>query len=68
MWTGGLNTTWSNTANWSCGVVPGVTSDVWINGGLANYPMINSNVFIKSITVKPGAIVTVATGNTLTTQ
>jgi len=68
MWTGGLNTTWANTANWSCGLLPGPTSEVWINGGLSRYPLVNTNVTVKSLTVKPGATVTVVSGNTLTTQ
>ena len=68
VWTGAVNTTWSNPGNWSCGVVPVITSDVQINGGLTNYPLVNSNVSIKSLTIKPGASVTVATGFTLTTQ
>lgn len=68
IWTGAVNTTWSNPGNWSCGTVPGPTSDVQINGGLTNYPLVNSNVTIKSLSVKPGATVTVVTGFTLTTQ
>jgi trimeric autotransporter adhesin len=68
LWTGAVNNIWSNAGNWACGVVPGPTSDVQINGGLINYPFVNSNVTVKSLTIKPSASVTVATGFTLTTN
>ena len=68
LWTGAVNTNWSNAGNWSCGVIPLSTSDVQINNGLVNYPIVSSNVTIKSLLVKPGASVTVATGFTLALQ
>ena len=68
IWTGASNTTWANAANWSCGTIPTLASDVQINNGLTNYPVVNSNVSIKSLVIKPGASVTVNTGFTLTTH
>ena len=65
LWTGAVNTSWSNPGNWSCGILPQSTSDVQINSGLVNYPVVSSNVTIKSLLVKPGASVTVASGFTL---
>ncbi|MEY2651344.1 MAG: hypothetical protein RLZZ321_436, partial [Bacteroidota bacterium] len=34
-WTGGLNNIWSNTSNWSTGVIPPTTSNIVIPGNLA---------------------------------
>jgi hypothetical protein len=61
-WTGAVNTDWNNAGNWKCGIIPILTSDVIINGGLPNYPLIMMNVNIKSILVKPTATVNVGTG------
>jgi hypothetical protein len=68
IWTGAVSTDWSNAANWCCGVVPTSTSDVQINGGLTNYPVIGNNVTINSLQLNPGATFNVATGFTLTVQ
>lgn len=61
-WTGAVDTDWNNAGNWSCGGIPTITSEVIIFGGMPNYPVVNLNVEIKKLTVKPGASVTVATG------
>ena len=68
LWTGAVNTNWSNPGNWSCGFVPITTSDVQINNGLINYPVININATIKSLTLMPGATVQVNTGFKLSLQ
>jgi hypothetical protein len=65
-WIGELSTTWSNPANWNCGVVPVTNSEVVINGNSPNYPVITSNITIKKLTVNPGASVTVQPGVNLT--
>lgn len=57
-WNGNTNTNWFVAANWSCGLVPDQYTDVIIPGGLTNYPVINANTAIKSISVHPGALVT----------
>lgn len=66
VWSGDINTSWFNTGNWSCGQVPGSTSEVIINGGKPNYPLVTSNVTIKKLTVNAGATVNVQPGVTLT--
>ena len=66
IWTGKIDTDWTKPGNWACGVVPVSTSDVEINGGLTNYPILATDVTIKSLLVKPGATYTVVTGKTLT--
>ena len=65
-WTGAVNTDWFNTGNWACGVLPGPTTDVIISSGLVNYPVINGNATIKSLTLKTGASCIVNPGFTLT--
>lgn len=62
-WTGAVNTLWENPANWSCAVLPDANTDVVISSGNV---VINSNVTIKSLTVKPGATLTVNSSFTLT--
>ena len=66
IWTGAVDTDWTKTGNWACGVVPVPTSEVEINGGLTNYPVLATNVTIKSLLVKPGASYTVMSGVSLT--
>ncbi len=63
-WMGSINTAWTNPNNW-CGSIPSTTSDVIINPGSTNYPIISSNVTIGSLTVRNGASLTV-NSNTLT--
>ncbi|MES2850746.1 MAG: FG-GAP-like repeat-containing protein, partial [Bacteroidota bacterium] len=58
-WTGAVSTAWEVAGNWSCGVVPGKTTDVVIPLGTVT---INANDTVRSITIVPGAnlIVTAA--------
>lgn len=61
-WVGNVSSAWENPANWSCGMVPDVNSEVMINPGTPHAPTINSMVVIKTITIKTGASVTVTAG------
>jgi hypothetical protein len=61
-WVGQVSAAWENPANWSCNAVPGPTTDVIVNHGSPFKPIVNSNVTVKSITVKNGVNVTVNTG------
>ncbi len=61
-WTGAISTDWNNAGNWNCAGIPTITSEVVIPTGAPNYPVINSNVEIKKITVQTGASVTTNTG------
>lgn len=58
-WTGANDSNWNNAANWSCGKVPDANTDVIINSGNL---IINSNVTVRSLAVKPGVNITVNTG------
>ncbi len=66
VWTGVVNTAWSNAANWQCGQLPVITTAVIINGGRPNYPQVTTNMTLKSLTVNPGASVQVNTGVVIT--
>jgi photosystem II stability/assembly factor-like uncharacterized protein len=50
-WTGAVSNLWENPANWSCGVVPQSTTDVYINSGTV---IISSNTAIGSLHVITG--------------
>jgi hypothetical protein len=54
-WTGTVNTAWENGANWSCGTVPDANTDVMINAGVSNYPVVSSNAICHSATVAANA-------------
>jgi Zn-dependent metalloprotease len=61
-WTGAVNTDWFNAQNWSCGVAPSSNSDVLVEAGKSNYPIITSDISVRSITVCTGARIEVAPG------
>jgi hypothetical protein len=61
-WLGAQGNAWENATNWSCGSVPNDKTAVVISSGIV---VINSNVVVKSISVSPGASLTVSTGFTL---
>ena len=54
-WTGTVSTAWENAANWSCGILPDSNTDVLVNTGAPNYPVVNSNAVCHTITVSPTA-------------
>ncbi len=65
-WTGAINTDWTVPGNWSCGTVPDQYTNVQINAGAPNYPVVGLNVTIRSLKVNTGATVTVSPGFTMT--
>lgn len=55
-WLGTTNTAWSNTANWSCGVLPIATTNVVIAAGAANMPSVDINSAVcNDISIAAGA-------------
>ena len=64
-WVGHSDLEWENASNWSCGTVPTETSDVVIPPGVPFMPRTNTNIKVRTLTVKPGATVTVKSGTTL---
>ena len=67
-WTGAVSNDWFNSANWCCGQVPGPLSNVVINNGKPNYPMVTADIIIWSIRVNVGAVFNVAAGVKVTAQ
>ena len=62
-WTGAIDSNWNNPGNWSCGIVPyEYAVDVFIYAGKPNYPVINSIIRVRSLTLFPGAVITVNSG------
>ncbi|HYG37881.1 MAG TPA: sugar-binding protein, partial [Cytophagales bacterium] len=64
MWIGGFGSDWNNAANW-CGGIPTATSDVAINSGMPNMPIISSAAVCRNITISNGASLTIANSNSL---
>jgi hypothetical protein len=64
-WTGATDNAWEKTTNWSCGIIPDGNTDVIINSGLTNYPVINSAASCKSINVNPTTTIKVNNGFSL---
>ena len=64
-WTGAINNAWENTGNWSCGSLPDATTEVTIDGGLTNYPLIKSDAVCKSLKQAPGARIRIKSGFSL---
>lgn len=65
-WIGVANSAWENTANWSCGVLPDINTDVIINAGKPNFPQLNSNRSVRTLKANPASTITIKTGSTLT--
>ncbi len=65
-WNGTIDTAWDNPGNWSCNKIPDANTDVIINSGLSNYPVVNTAAICRSIYAKPGASLQVNTNHTLT--
>lgn len=55
----GVNTDWNSSLNWCNGAVPAPTSNIMIDSGLLYYPVITGNVYVDSLSISPGAVVTV---------
>jgi len=60
----GIDTDWDNPSNWSAGV-PGAAIDA-IVPNVANDPIVNTAAVSKFVTVQSGAVLTIASGASLT--
>ncbi|HPH93178.1 MAG TPA: right-handed parallel beta-helix repeat-containing protein [Ferruginibacter sp.] len=68
IWTGAAGTAWENPLNWSCGGLPDVNTNVFINRGTLTtqpMPVINTNQSIGTLQLGTGSSLEVVTGNTL---
>ena len=63
-WIGCEDSDWNNPANWLTGVIPGTLDDVVISVS-GNYPAITGTLTCNSISVSPGACLTVESGAVL---
>ncbi len=61
-WFGTQSTAWETAANWSCGTIPDVYTDVIINAGSPNNPIINANTSCRSITANAASLLTIKAG------
>jgi hypothetical protein len=59
-WTGSVSTSWTDAANWSCGLVPVSVSDVTI-ASATFYPQISSSVSVNSLILNSGTTLKVNT-------
>ena len=66
-WSGTVSSDWTNSNNWSCGTVPGPNSNVTIPPDTTFPPSVPDGVSasVGSITLMPGAVVTVGTNSKL---
>lgn len=58
-WTGAFSSAWENAGNWSCGIIPDGTTNVFIDKGNV---VVSSNAAARSITLKPGVQFWVSAG------
>ena len=64
-WNGTASTAWTNAANWQCGLLPDINTEVWIRNG-AFQPALNTNASARKVTVAAGANITLPAGFSLT--
>lgn len=50
-WLGTVSNDWFNCANWEGNFVPGANTDVFINAGAPNYPLLNVRALSRSVRV-----------------
>jgi hypothetical protein len=61
-WTGAISTAWENPYNWSCGTIPGANTEVRIDAGKPNYPVVGSNAICKSMYNSSGTSIKILAG------
>lgn len=67
IWKGTVSTEWSNTGNWSCGLLPTITSNTTISAAAPYMPTVNiTDAVCNDLTIEAGASVTITEGNNLT--
>ncbi len=59
IWNGSVSIAWENPANWDCGTLPGINSNVIIPPGLTRYPTVSFIYEIKSLYLHPGSSITI---------
>ncbi len=57
-WNGSTSTAWNTGSNWNGNAVPGQNDNVIINSGAARYPVLSSNIYIRSLVMNAGTVLT----------
>jgi hypothetical protein len=65
-WTGNVSTDWETAANWEYDILPNASTDVIVNSGRPFYPLLGSNVSVRSVKINPGSSMIIRTGFRLT--
>ncbi len=65
-WTGSQSTAWETAGNWSCGAVPDANTDVYVNAGASNFPLLNSTRSVRSVHLQNGSTMGVGSNQRLT--
>ncbi len=67
VWTGAISTDWNNAGNWCCGSIPSGSTDVVINSGLTNYPVVTDSItgYCNNLSLETGASLIVSNGGIL---
>lgn len=55
IWTGASNTDWNNAANWNPMIVPASNDIATIPASLGNYPVLLTNITVRSIDMQAGS-------------
>lgn len=64
-WTGAINTSWENPANWRCGFLPDENTDATVNADVLNFPQVNTIGVCRSLLLLPGARLRSVSGSVL---
>jgi len=65
-WTGATSTNWHTASNWAGNAIPDATTEVFIQAGPANQPVIASTAVAKDVTIFAGATLSITGTNTMT--
>lgn len=55
-WVGSISTNWNTAGNWSTGNVPDATTDVFINGGFPNLPLVSASQNVRNVNITSGLL------------
>ncbi|MGN6421251.1 MAG: T9SS type A sorting domain-containing protein [Pseudobacter sp.] len=66
-WLGVSSSLWSNTANWSCGILPTASTNVTVSSSAPYMPVVDiTSAICNDILIQAGASVSINSGQTLT--
>ena len=65
-WDGSTDTSWETASNWSTNELPTAAASIIVDDGMPNYPTVNSDASITSITLSSASSLTVDQSSSLT--